>query len=170
MRMSTVCLNLCIHQAASFNNLTITCSFGVPVICKPKISTGYICESFVLVGWYLEGKMQIALLTELKEGSERAHTLSGNSCDWLQLCFRFHCIHSSIGNLEVLYIENILAYCAGWQTYKVICKILWQWHQWWSPLLLVVIFLLFLLLGDFYSAAENGVCLVITLWIYIIGL
>jgi len=94
--MSTGCLNLCIHQAASFNNLTITCSFGVPVECKSKISTGYICESFVLVGWYLEGKMQIALLTELKGGSERAHALSGNSSDWLQLCFSFHWIIISL--------------------------------------------------------------------------
>jgi hypothetical protein len=88
--MYTVCLNLCIHQTASFNNLTITCSFGVPVECKPKINTGYICESFVLVGRYLQGKMQVTLLTELKGGNERAHALSCNSSDWLQLCFNFH--------------------------------------------------------------------------------
>jgi hypothetical protein len=49
---------------------SITCSFGVPVECKPKISTGYICENFVSVGRCLLGKMQIALLTELKGGRE----------------------------------------------------------------------------------------------------
>lgn len=83
--MYTVCLNLCIHQAASYNNLTITCSCGVPVECKPKINTGYICESFISVGRYLQGKMQIALLTELKGRRERAPALSGNSSHWLQL-------------------------------------------------------------------------------------
>lgn len=69
---------------------SITCSFGVPVECKPKINTGYICESFFSVGQCLLGKMQIDLLTELKEGSEIAHALSGNCSDWLQLCISFH--------------------------------------------------------------------------------
>ena len=43
-------------------------------------------------------------------------------------------------------------------TYKIIYKILWQWQL---PLLFVVFLLLFFLLGDFYSAAENCVCIVI---------